>query len=173
MYHQILALEKQIPEFNQRPFDFSDFRYLCDKETIRFYFWSFPPEIKGVYINIDFPVIGLNETLKSPELEIVAFQELGHYYLGHPNSFTIERDTLLLPKIEYEAKVFSALCLVPTPILEKEKDNILVNFPLHFRKFRMEIYNAYLRKKVNTYTPTSPLSLSDSQEQDGNKPSLF
>lgn len=146
MYRQIFALENQIPGFNKHCFDFSDFRNLCDKESVRFYHWDFPEEIKGVYLNINFPVIGLNENLRQPEKEIVAFQELGHYYLGHPNSFSIERTTFFLPKIEYEAKIFAALCLIPTPVLEKEKDDILDDFPGEFRGFRTKIYSSYLSR---------------------------
>jgi len=126
MYRQILELEKKINGFNRISFDFSDFLNICEQEDIRFYFYPFPAPIKGVYINLEFPVIGLKEGLKSPELELVAFQELGHYFLGHPNSFTIEKNTFWLDKIEYQAKVFSALCLIPTPVLETEKDGIAI-----------------------------------------------
>jgi Zn-dependent peptidase ImmA (M78 family) len=148
MYRQIFALEKQVPGFNRKSFRFADFRSICEEENIRFYLWNFPPEIKGIYINKGFPLIGLNEKLKSPEREIVAFQELGHFCLEHPNSFSIERDTFLLPKIEYEAKIFAALCLIPTPILEKEKDEALKTFPPDFREFRVTIHNSYLDKRT-------------------------
>lgn len=152
MYHQILELEQKIPGFNRIPFDFSDFLKLCEQENIRFYFWNFPHPVKGIYLNFEFPIIGLKETLKSPELELVAFQELGHYFLNHPNSFTIERNTFLLPKIEYQAKIFAALCLIPTPVLETEKDKILEPYPIEFRNFRLHIYQNYFFKyKKNTF----------------------
>lgn len=143
MYRQILELEKKINGFNRIPFDFSDFLNICEEENIRFYFWNFPHPIKGVYINLEFPMVGIKEGLKSPELEFVAFQELGHYFLNHPNSFTIERETFWLDKIEYQAKIFAALCLIPTPVLEIEKDEILEKYPVEFRNFRLQIYKSY------------------------------
>jgi len=156
MYYQILELEKKIKGFNRIPFDFSDFLNICEQEDIRFYFYPFPAPIKGVYINLEFPVIGLKEGLKSPELELVAFQELGHYFLGHPNSFTIERSTFWLDKIEYQAKIFSALCLIPTPVLETEKDNILEQYPVEFRNFRLQIYQNYLKHKPKYFQNLTP-----------------
>jgi Zn-dependent peptidase ImmA (M78 family) len=150
MYRQIFALEKKLHGFNKKPFLFGDFRSMCEQENIRFYFWDFPPEIKGVFFNDNFPVIGLNAKLTSPEKEIVAFQELGHYYLEHPNSFSLERLTFLLPRIEYEAKIFAALCLIPTPVLEKEKDEALSKFPPEFRCFRIHVYKNFLLKHLRT-----------------------
>lgn len=146
MYRQILELEKKINGFNCIPFDFSNFLNICERENIRFYFWNFPHPIKGVYINLEFPIIGIKEGLKTPELELIAFQELGHYLLNHPNSFTVERNTFWLDKIEYQAKVFASLCLIPTPVLETESDEILQQFPPEFREFRVRIFKNYLIK---------------------------
>ncbi len=70
MYHQILELEKKINGFNRIPFDFSDFLNICEQEDIRFYFYPFPDPIKGVYINLEFPVIGLKENLNLLNLNL-------------------------------------------------------------------------------------------------------
>jgi len=112
--------------------------------------------VKGIYLNWDFSIIGLNKNLKSPELELVAFQELGHYFLGHPNSFTLERETFWFDKIEYQAKIFSVLCLIPTPILETEKDEILEKYPVEFRNFRLQIYQNYLKHKPGYFQNSTP-----------------
>ena len=156
MYHQILKLERNIQGFNKTPFSFSDFLSFCEQENIRFYFWDFTHPVKGIYLNWDFSIIGLNKNLKSPELELVAFQELGHYFLGHPNSFTLERETFWFDKIEYQAKIFSVLCLIPTPILETEKDEILEKYPVEFRNFRLQIYQNYLKHKLKYFNISTP-----------------
>ena len=146
MRRHILNLEQQLPWFNRWPMTKDLFQEICEQENIAVYKWVFPPKVKGFYFKEnDGAVIGINHTLKHPENTIVACRELGHHFLEHPNGFTLETETPdMIPTLEFQAKVFGALCLIPTPDLERDGDDALLPWPITFREFRWRVYQDYL-----------------------------
>lgn len=148
MYRQVLLLERRIPDFNLRTFSYDDFLFLCDQEGITVYPWPFPSPVKGFYLDYrDRKGIGFARDLQGPEKTLVAFQELGHHFLEHGNSFTLETETYLTWSLEYDARLFASLAVLPTPVLEREGDEALASWPADFREFRWRVYNNYLLRK--------------------------
>ena len=148
MYRQIKNLERRLPWFNREAVTNDLFQEICDKEGIDYYPYPFPASIKGFYFKSKYgPAIGINDRLSYPDREIISCRELGHHFLSHLNGFVLEAESPdLMPLFEYETKIFGALCLIPTPILELEKDEVLQEWPQEFREFRWSLYQKYLNK---------------------------
>lgn len=148
MYHQILVLERRIPDFNLRIFSYDAFLSLCDQESITVNTWPFMLPVKGFYLDCaGRKSIGLSQGLQEPEKTLVAFQELGHHFLEHGNSLTLDTETYRTLSCEFNARVFAALAILPTPVLERERDEAFKEWPQDFREFRMRVYQDYLKRK--------------------------
>ena len=145
MYRQIKNLERRLSWFNREAVTNDLFQEIIDKEGLDYYLYPFTDPIEGFYFKSKSgPAIGINDRLSYPDREIVSCRELGHHFLSHLNGFVLEAESPdLMPLFEYETKIFGALCLIPTPILEKEKDDALAEWPVEFRQFRWAVYQAY------------------------------
>lgn len=151
MIQIINCLEAQIPGFNRQPFTWDDFYALAEREKIEVVFWDFPDGIRGFYYrDHQDTAIGISRQLIDVGAQIIAWHEMGHHFLSHGNCFYLRDSTYLIRGKEHQARIFAALALCPTPILEQQGDELLAPWPLGFREFRWRVYQTWLNSHCRT-----------------------
>ncbi len=150
--NKISEIEKRYPAFNHRSLGINDFYEICNEENIVVAEWDLGRKIKGVYLVIDGTHHIILEKYLRLEKKVVAFAELGHYFLHRDyNHFFITKNTLLIGSIEWQSQIFSAFAILPTLILdqyrEQEEDNPTISnisriygIPESLVEFRLNLY---------------------------------
>jgi Zn-dependent peptidase ImmA (M78 family) len=153
LYETLEKLEKETDfGFNQRPLGYGDFKRICRRYEIHVKEKPLLSELKGVFTWYrDNPYVCISSRLSERERTLIAFCELGHFFLHDKSNhfFTKMQDKWQLGEMEYQTRVFAQLCIVPTPdlvdIFKRRKD---AGRPMDFR---------YLSELAELYHTTFPI----------------
>lgn len=70
---------------------------------------------------------------------------------GAGHNRALDTETYLMYNVKYSTRVFADLAVLPTPVLEREGDEALKEWPVGFREFRWRVYQNYSKgKKIKT-----------------------
>ena len=129
--------------FNKRQLNFADFEKVCAGEKIITLRTNENALGQGAFFyHRKRPCIWLHSNLQDYMLMWVAFHELTHFLLHPPDIQFFSEGTRL--KIEHQANIIAACCVIPRPLLKQILLGIFENdFPRDLWQLRCEAVTRY------------------------------
>ena len=141
MNHILTVIKKYLPEWNERPYTFSDFESLCERTGARVQ--RAPVKTPGMYfVRSGQPIITLSDKLFGVKLWQVAWHEIGHHLLHPPGLRCYSPSSI--SKAEAEAEFLSlGSILDENTLIRIVSHGELHDYPRDLLKRRLRMVSRY------------------------------